>query len=235
MCPAPNWSPALCSAIRFMNGATFMKLGRAPATTIIFNVFMHSSSPAFHPNDVLEVIHNVLKRRAAITLGRAGLVAPVERNFIPHFIDTANHHQAAFMLEISVDGTELAAENAVDRDAESSGLTVHGSAATDDQIGAPQEVETIDRAPWHDSRPVRKPSRVRVTQQMLLPLVARQQNGARPGNLTKTLHERDEQSIGFGIVIMRLVGRRPDRDDQFIGPQAQLAEQRPIQIGKASW
>jgi len=63
-------------------------------------------------------------------------------------------YQTTAVAEILVHCANLAAERAVDGHSQSSGLSVHRTAATDDQIGVPYQIQTIDDLVWYTDLPI---------------------------------------------------------------------------------
>ena len=53
--------------------------------------------------------------------------------------------QAAVAHQVLIDRADLPAKDAVDGNAQSGGFPIHGPAATDDEVGEPDEIQAVDR------------------------------------------------------------------------------------------
>ncbi len=205
-----------------MSGAIFMKLGRAPAMIIIFNVFMvalslspsyltgRHSSGVFGPNDLVDVIHDIPQRLAGLVVRRTGLVAASKLNSGLDLFDTFDQHQPSFILQFAIDGACFPTENAVNGYLQRCGFSVHCSASTHNQIGVPKQIETIHGFPRYDDLGILEPLRPVFSDFGFLILVTRQKNRLCAPRVAQPIHEFHKELLAFGIVIVRLGRRRPN-------------------------
>src|ERR1700723_518299 len=113
-----------------------------------------------------------------------------------------------------VDGSEGAAKQAIDGDAEGGSFTIHSSAAADYEIRVPDQVQTIQRVLRNDNSSGSEKFRLCVAQFRFLFGSARQQNGLHFGMLLQQLEHRHQELFALWIVIMGFAGGRTKSDHQ---------------------
>ena len=86
----------------------------------------------------------------------------------PDVFRRLDKHQPPVTRELPIDGSELAAKDAVDGNAERRCLAVHGAASAHDQVGEPDQVEAVQGALRNDDSPLLAPAGPRPMDELAL-------------------------------------------------------------------
>ena len=138
--------------------------------------------------------------------------------------------ETVLVAELAVHRAGRAAENAVNRHAHGGRLAVHRAAATDDEIGVPDEVEAIDDSWRNYEVRVSEPLWIAAAQFRLLARVAGQQHRFDSRAIQRPPHESCEQQLRFRIVIVGLGGRGARGHHDLGIAQAEMIEDRLIRL-----
>src|ERR1700687_3993934 len=140
----------LCLLMAAMMGATFMKFGRAPTIVSIF-IWRSWDLWPFLAADLLVCVHDPDDR---IHHGLQGCVIPTpgsdcavsanQFDFCSDVFDILNQNQTALFGQVTIHRADLAAEYAIDGNAERGRFTIHRAATTNHKIGIPDNIQSID-------------------------------------------------------------------------------------------
>jgi len=108
---------------------------------------------------------------AILRLGKC--IPSDDADFPLHVLDALEEYQTIAVAEILVHRANLAAEGAVDGHAQGSGLSIHRTAATDHQIGMPNQIQAIDDLMWDAYLPICEKSRPMIPQMSSLLIIPR--------------------------------------------------------------
>src|SRR6266403_2894507 len=142
------------------------------------------------------------------------LPASNQRELLSNVVETLEEREPAAGAEITVDRADRTAKDAVDGHAERGGLSIHRSAATDDEIGVPDETETVDDLLGDDDLAVAEPARPFAFDQLSLAVAAWQDDHAGARRAGDQVDGGLEEFLADGIVIVGLGGGRAHRHDE---------------------
>src|SRR5579872_7110873 len=157
-------------------------------------------------------------------------MAPFENDLRLDVLHSLQQHETARVRKIAVDSTDFAAENAVNRNSKGRCFAVHRSAATDHEIGEPDQVETIDDLWWDDDFASFDPISPFAKQLGLLALIARKQDHTHERGLGEPIQNRLQKNLSIRVVIVRFGRWRPYGDHNFGFVYAEFRSNRRIRM-----
>ena len=159
-------------------------------------------------------IHYGLQSGVIVRSGSDRAISACQVDFRLDIFDILKENHTPLIGQVAIHRPGLAAEDAIDRNAERGCFPIHRAAAADHKIGIPDNVQSIDHVFRDEYSSLGNQLGPELLDPGALPGISRQHDHLRVWLFGEVFHHRMKQFVALRVMVVRFICRRPDGHNQ---------------------